>query len=82
MPGCLGMDGLWQLVGFYLGMVHGPQRAISAAASLGTDSTFAKLVTSLDIKRLIMRSSLSALPTDAFFVMVSVFEATDIRVGR
>ena len=26
MPGCLGLDAMWQLVGFYLGWIGGPGR--------------------------------------------------------
>ena len=34
MPGCLGLDALWQLVGFYLGWCGGPGRG----RALGADS--------------------------------------------
>ena len=34
MPGCLGMDGLWQLVGFYLGWAGGAGRG--RAISVGS----------------------------------------------
>ena len=27
MPGCLGLDAMWQLVGFYLGWIGGPGKA-------------------------------------------------------
>ena len=28
MPGCLGLDAMWQLVGFYLGWLGGEGRAL------------------------------------------------------
>ena len=32
MPGCLGLDAMWQLVGFYLGWAGGPGRGRALGA--------------------------------------------------
>ena len=39
MPGCLGMDGLWQLLGFTLGWLGGPG---SGGKVYGTSFTYSK----------------------------------------
>ena len=62
MPGCLGLDALWQMVGFYLGWVGGEGRG--RALGLG-DLKFSgqvmpnarKIVYNIDIKR-VMRLKL------------------------
>ncbi len=33
MPGCLGLDAMWQLVGFYLGWIGGPAAAAPWASA-------------------------------------------------
>jgi 3-hydroxymyristoyl/3-hydroxydecanoyl-(acyl carrier protein) dehydratase len=34
MPGCLGIDAMWQLVGFYLGWLGGPGRGRASVVRL------------------------------------------------
>ena len=60
MPGCLGLDAMWQLVGFYLGWRGNPGkgRALGCGEVKFTGEilpTSKKVVYELDIKRLIER---------------------------
>ena len=60
MPGCLGLDAMWQLVGFYLGWLGGPGhgRALGAGEVKfsGQVTDDVKLVTyKVDLKRVIQR---------------------------
>ena len=87
MPGCLGMDALWQLLGFTLGWMGGPGsgRAISVGEVkfLGQVLPSAKLLTyTLDLKRVIMRKLYMGIADGRVECDgVTVFEAKDIRVG-
>ena len=87
MPGCLGMDGLWQLVGFYLGWAGGTGRgraiSVGSVKFSGQIQPSAKLVTfKLDIKRLIMRKLILGIADGCVLCDGEVvFEANDIRVG-
>jgi len=87
MPGCLGMDGLWQLVGFYLGWAGGTGRgralSVGGVKFTGQVQPSASLVTfRLDIKRLIMRKLIMGIADGSVLCDgETVFEATDIRVG-
>jgi 3-hydroxyacyl-[acyl-carrier protein] dehydratase/trans-2-decenoyl-[acyl-carrier protein] isomerase len=60
MPGCLGLDAMWQLVGFYLGWNGGPGRGRALGAGevkfTGQVTPRNKLVTyRIDMKRVIQR---------------------------
>ena len=60
MPGCLGLDALWQLVGFYLAWAGAPRRGralgVGNVKFSGQVQPEAKLVTyKIDIKRVINR---------------------------
>jgi 3-hydroxyacyl-[acyl-carrier protein] dehydratase/trans-2-decenoyl-[acyl-carrier protein] isomerase len=60
MPGCLGLDALWQLVGFYLGWTGAPGRGralgVGGVKFTGQVQPGAKLVTyKIDIKRVMNR---------------------------
>jgi 3-hydroxyacyl-[acyl-carrier protein] dehydratase/trans-2-decenoyl-[acyl-carrier protein] isomerase len=87
MPGCLGMDALWQLLGFNLGWLGGlgSGRAISVGECKFTGMVLptAKLLTyQLDIKRLIMRRLVLGIADGRVLCDGEmVFEAKDIRVG-
>ena len=60
MPGCLGLDAMWQLIGFYLGWLGGPGRGRALGAGevkfSGQVTSAIKLVTyRIDLKRVIQR---------------------------
>ena len=87
MPGCLGMDALWQLLGFSLGNMggRGKGRAISVGEVKFTGQILPiakKVEYFLDFKRIIMRKLILGI-ADGKVVCdnKTVFEASDIRVG-
>ncbi len=87
MPGCLGMDGLWQLVGFHLGWLGGQGRgralSVGEVKFTGQILPTAKLVTfQLHIKRVLMRRLVMGIADGCVLCDgETVFEANDIRVG-
>ena len=87
MPGCLGMDGLWQLLGFTLGWLGGPGsgRAISVGEVKFSGQVLptAKLLKfQLDLKRVIMRRLFMGIADGRVLCDgETVFEAKDIKVG-
>ena len=87
MPGCLGMDALWQLVGFYLGWADGlgRGRAISVGQVKFSGQilpTAKKLTFKLHMKRVILRKLVLGIADgEVLCDGESVFEAEDIRVG-
>ncbi len=87
MPGCLGLDAMWQLVGFYLGWLGGPGhgRALGAGEVkfTGQVTPAASLVRyQVDIKRVIRRSLFMGI-ADAVMEVDDrkIYEARDLRVG-
>jgi len=87
MPGCLGLDALWQLVGFYLGWsgALGKGRALGAGEVkfTGTVLPKAKLITYLiDIKRVVRRQVALAFADGTMKVDGEpVYKAKGLRVG-
>jgi 3-hydroxyacyl-[acyl-carrier protein] dehydratase/trans-2-decenoyl-[acyl-carrier protein] isomerase len=87
MPGCLGLDAMWQLVGFYLGWIggEGRGRALGAGEIKFTGQVTPKnqLVTyRIDMKRVIMRKLVMGI-ADAVMEVDGepIYQASDLRVG-
>ena len=87
MPGCLGLDALWQLLGFYLGWTGAPGsgRALGLGELKFSGQVLpeAKKVTyTVDIKRLINRKLVLGIADGTVAVDGKViYEAKDLRVG-
>ena len=87
MPGCLGLDALWQLVGFFLGWSggEGRGRALSVGEVKFTGQILPtnKLVRyEIEMKRVIMRRLVMGIADGRVICDgETVFEANDIRVG-
>lgn len=87
MPGCLGLDALWQLVGFYLGWKGNPGRGRALGSGevkfFGQVLPSAQMVTyQLDIKRLIERKLVMGIADGTMYVDGrEIYTAKDLRVG-
>jgi 3-hydroxyacyl-[acyl-carrier protein] dehydratase / trans-2-decenoyl-[acyl-carrier protein] isomerase len=87
MPGCLGLDAMWQLIGFFLGWMGGPGRgrALGAGEVKFTGQVTPKckrVVYQVDMKRVIMRKLVmgigdATLEADGKLI----YEAKELRVG-
>lgn len=87
MPGCLGVDAMWQLVGFFLGWMGGPGRGRALGAGevkfFGQVTPENKKVTyRIDMKRVIMRKLVMGI-ADAVMEVDGreIYSASDLRVG-
>jgi 3-hydroxyacyl-[acyl-carrier protein] dehydratase/trans-2-decenoyl-[acyl-carrier protein] isomerase len=87
MPGCLGLDALWQLTGFFLGWIgaQGRGRALGVgevkfAGQIMPDS---KLVSyRIDLKRVINRKLVMGVGDGVVLVDgAPIYQANDLRVG-
>lgn len=87
MPGCLGIDAMWQLVGFFLGWKGNPGRGRALGSGevkfFGQVLPSAKLVTyELEIKRLIERKLVMGIADGRMLVDGrEIYSARDLRVG-
>ena len=87
MPGCLGLDAMWQLVGFYLGWLEQPGkgRALGVGEVKFTGQvldTVKKVTYHISVKRLILRKLIlgvadGVLKADG----EQIYEAKDMKVG-
>ena len=87
MPGCLGLDAMWQLVGFYLGWRGGPGRGRALGSGevkfTGQVTPANKKVTYyIDLKRVIMRKLYMGIADARMEVDgKEIYNATNLRVG-
>lgn len=87
MPGCLGLDAMWQLVGFFLGWRGNPGRGRALGSGeikfTGQILPTAKKVTyTLNIKRVIERKLIMGIADGELACDGEViYEAKDLRVG-
>jgi 3-hydroxyacyl-[acyl-carrier protein] dehydratase/trans-2-decenoyl-[acyl-carrier protein] isomerase len=87
MPGCLGLDALWQMLGFFLGWLGGQGRgralSVGAVKFSGMVMPNIKLVEyGIDLKRVI-RSKLVLGIADGWLKAdgETIYQAADLRVG-
>ena len=87
MPGCLGLDAMWQLVGFYLGWLGQPGkgRALGVGEVKFTGqvlNTVKKVTYHISLKRLILRKLILGVADGILKADGSpIYEAKDMKVG-
>ena len=87
MPGCLGLDAMWQMVGFFLGWMGGKGKGralgVGEVKFSGMVLPSNKLVSYyIDLKRVIMRRLVLGIADGIMKVDGQViYEAKDLRVG-
>ena len=87
MPGCLGLDALWQLVGFFLGWRGNPGRGRALGCGEVKFSgqvlpSAAKVVYNINIRRVIERKLVMGIADGSVSVDGrQIYTASDLRVG-
>jgi len=87
MPGCLGLDAMWQLVGFFLGWKGNPGRgrALGAGEIKFTGQVLphaSKVVYHINLKRVVERKLVMGIADGTLSVDNEViYTANDLRVG-
>lgn len=87
MPGCLGLDAMWQLVGFYLGWLgaEGKGRALAVGEVKFSGQVLpsaAKVTYKIHFKRVINRKLVMGIADGEVFVDGKlIYQASDLKVG-
>lgn len=87
MPGCLGLDAVWQLIGFFLGWIGGPGKGralgVGEVKFSGQVEPTAKLVRyEIDMKRVISRRLFMGIGDAKVLVDgEEIYAMQDLRVG-
>ena len=87
MPGCLGLDALWQLVGFFLGWRGNPGRgrALGCGAVKFSGQVLPsanKVVYNINVRRVIERKLVMGIAEGTVSVDgKEIYQASDLRVG-
>jgi 3-hydroxyacyl-[acyl-carrier protein] dehydratase/trans-2-decenoyl-[acyl-carrier protein] isomerase len=87
MPGCLGLDAMWQLVGFFLGWSGAPGRGRALGVgevkfSGQVTPNVKNLVYKIDLKRVIIRKLVMGVADGVLIADGKpIYEAKDLRVG-
>jgi len=87
MPGCLGLDAMWQIVGFFLGWMKAPGRGralgVGEVKFTGEVLPTAKTVTyHIEMKRVILRRLVMGIADGIMKVDGKpIYEALDMKVG-
>ena len=87
MPGCLGLDAMWQLIGFFLGWTGAPGRG--RALGCGEVKFFGQVLPSakrvvyrIDMKRVILRKLVMGIGDASLQVDGrDIYSGSDLRVG-
>lgn len=87
MPGCLGLDAMWQLVGFFLGWSGAPGRGralgcgeVRFAGEVTPD--IKKVTYKIEMKRVILRRLVMGIGDGVLLADgKAIYEAKDLRVG-
>jgi 3-hydroxyacyl-[acyl-carrier protein] dehydratase/trans-2-decenoyl-[acyl-carrier protein] isomerase len=87
MPGCLGLDAMWQLVGFFLGWSGAPGRGRALGVgevkfSGQVTPDVSKVIYRIDFKRVILRRLVMGIADGVLEADGKpIYEAKDLRVG-
>jgi 3-hydroxyacyl-[acyl-carrier protein] dehydratase/trans-2-decenoyl-[acyl-carrier protein] isomerase len=87
MPGCLGLDAMWQLVGFFLGWSGAPGRGRALGVgevkfSGQVTKKISKVVYRIDLKKVILRRLVLGVADGVLEADGNpIYEAKDLRVG-
>ncbi|MGH8245867.1 MAG: bifunctional 3-hydroxydecanoyl-ACP dehydratase/trans-2-decenoyl-ACP isomerase, partial [Gammaproteobacteria bacterium] len=87
MPGCLGLDAMWQLVGFFLGWTGAPGRGralgageVKFSGQVRPDNRLVRYI--IDMKRIVKRKLVMGVANGHLEVDgKEIYSARDLRVG-